>query len=192
MWIAGAIVLAYLCGSVPFGLLVARARGVDPRQVGSGNIGATNVARALGKKTGALVLFLDALKGLGPVLAVRLLWPGRPEIAAGAGLAAILGHVFPVWLKLHGGKGVATGLGVFLALSPLATAAATALFLAIYATKRIVSVGSLAAATALPLAMLVLHDPVAYVILGVAVWLLVLFRHRGNIQRLLRHEERKL
>jgi glycerol-3-phosphate acyltransferase PlsY len=192
MWIAGAIVLAYLCGSVPFGLLVARARGVDPRQVGSGNIGATNVARALGKKTGALVLFLDAVKGLGPVLGARLLWPGRPEIAAGAGLAAILGHVFPVWLKLHGGKGVATGLGVFLALSPIATAAATALFLAVYATKRIVSVGSIAAATALPIAMVVLHDPLAYVILGVAVWLLVLFRHRGNIQRLLRHEERKL
>ncbi len=190
--IAGGLVVAYLCGSVPFGLLIARARGVDVRQVGSGNIGATNVARTLGKRTGALVLFLDALKGLAPVLAARLLWPARPELAAGAGLAAILGHVFPVWLKLRGGKGVATGLGVFLALSPLATAVAAALFLAVYATKRIVSVGSLAAATALPIAMLVLHEPRTHVALAVAVWLLVMVRHRGNIQRLLRREERKL
>jgi glycerol-3-phosphate acyltransferase PlsY len=192
MWIAGALVLAYLCGSVPFGLLVARARGVDPRQVGSGNIGATNVARALGKRTGALVLLLDALKGFGPVLGARLYWPGRPEIAAGAGLAAILGHVFPIWLKLHGGKGVATGLGVFLALSPIATAVAAALFAAIYATKRIVSIGSIAAATALPIAMLVRGEPLPFVLCGAAVWLLVLVRHRTNIQRLVRREERKL
>src|SRR6185436_16234331 len=116
----------------------------------------------------------------------------HPEIAAGAGFAAILGHVFPVWLKLHGGKGVATGLGVFLGLSPIATAIAALVFGAIYSTKRIVSIGSLAAATALPIAMLVLHEPLPYLALGVAVWLLVMVRHRGNIQRLLRREERKL
>jgi glycerol-3-phosphate acyltransferase PlsY len=190
--IAGVLVGAYLSGSVPFGLLIARARGVDVRQVGSGNIGATNVARALGKRTGALVLFLDAAKGFAPVLAARLLWPDAAELAAAAGLAAILGHVFPIWLKLHGGKGVATGLGVFLALSPYATAIAAVLFLAIYTTKRIVSVGSLAAATALPIAMASLGAPRAHVALGIAVWLLVMFRHRGNIQRLLRREERKL
>jgi glycerol-3-phosphate acyltransferase PlsY len=91
------------------------------------------------RKTGALVLLLDALKGLGPALATRLLWPGEPLLAAGAGLFAILGHVFPVWLKLHGGKGVATGLGVFLALTPLATGVAAAFFFAVYATKRIVT-----------------------------------------------------
>ena len=190
--VTAALVVAYLSGSVPFGLLVARARGVDVRAVGSGNIGATNVARALGRKTGALVLFLDALKGFLPVFAVRHFWPGLPLVAAGAGLFAILGHVFPIWLKLHGGKGVATGLGVFLALSPVATAVAALVFFAVYATKRIVSVGSLAAATALPVAMVVLQEPVAYVALGAAVWLLVMVRHRSNIQRLLRREERKL
>jgi glycerol-3-phosphate acyltransferase PlsY len=190
--VAAALVVAYLSGSVPFGLLVARARGVDVRAVGSGNIGATNVARALGRKTGALVLFLDALKGFLPAFAVRTFWPELPLVAAGAGLFAILGHVFPIWLKLHGGKGVATGLGVFLALSPLATAVAALLFFAVYATKRIVSVGSLAAATALPVAMLALHEPPPYVALGAAVWLLVMVRHRTNIQRLLRREERKL
>jgi glycerol-3-phosphate acyltransferase PlsY len=187
---AATLVVAYLCGSVPFGLIVAKARGVDVRAVGSGNIGATNVARALGKRTGALVLFLDAVKGLAPVLATRLFWPGEPLLAAGAGLFAILGHVFPVWLKLHGGKGVATGLGVFLALAPVATAIATGFFLAVYATKRIVSIGSLAAATALPLAMLALHEPPAFIALAAAVWILVLVRHRSNIQRLLRREER--
>jgi glycerol-3-phosphate acyltransferase PlsY len=190
--VAATLVVAYLCGSVPFGLLVAKARGVDVRAVGSGNIGATNVARALGRKTGAVVLLLDALKGLAPVLATRLLWPGEPLLAAGAGLFAILGHVFPVWLKLHGGKGVATALGVFLALTPAATGIAAAFFFAVYATKRIVSIGSLAAATALPLAMLALREPPAFVALGAAVWLLVLVRHRTNIQRLLRREERKL
>jgi glycerol-3-phosphate acyltransferase PlsY len=190
--VAAALVVAYLSGSVPFGLLVARARGVDVRAVGSGNIGATNVARALGRKTGALVLFLDAVKGFLPAFAVRYFWPELPLVAAGAGLFAILGHVFPIWLKLHGGKGVATGLGVFLALSPLATAVAALFFFAVYATKRIVSVGSLAAATALPLAMVVLEEPAPYVALAAAVWLLVMVRHRTNIQRLLRREERKL
>ncbi len=190
--IAGALLVAYLCGSIPFGLLVARARGVDVRHVGSGNIGATNVARALGKKTGALVLFLDAVKGFLPVLGTRLTWPERPELAAAVGLAAILGHVFPVWLKLHGGKGVATGLGVFLALSPVSTAIAAAFFAAVYATKRVVSIGSITAATVLPIAMLVRQEPRSQVALAVAVWALVVFRHRANIARLLRREERKL
>jgi glycerol-3-phosphate acyltransferase PlsY len=190
--IAGALVVAYLAGSIPFGLLVARARGVDVRHVGSGNIGATNVARTLGKKTGALVLFLDAVKGLLPVLGARLLWPDRPELAAAVGLTAILGHVFPVWLKLHGGKGVATGLGVFLALSPISTAIAAVFFFVVYSTKRIVSIGSIAAATVLPIAMLVRQEPRAHVALAVAVWLLVLVRHQANIRRLLRREERKL
>jgi glycerol-3-phosphate acyltransferase PlsY len=190
--VAGAIVVAYLCGSVPYGLLIARARGVDVRAVGSGNIGATNVARALGKKTGALVLLLDALKGYLPAALASWMWPTRPEIAAGCGLAALFGHVFPVWLKLHGGKGVATGLGVFLALAPLATLIAGVVFLAFYKVKKIVSIASIAASTVLPLAMLALGAPLAHVLIGVAAWLLVVLRHRTNIQRLLRREERKL
>jgi glycerol-3-phosphate acyltransferase PlsY len=190
--IAGAIVVAYLSGSVPYGLLIARARGVDVRAIGSGNIGATNVARALGKKTGALVLFLDALKGFVPAFLAAHFWPQRPEIAAGCGLAALVGHVFPIWLRLHGGKGVATGLGVFLALAPIATLVAGAVFLAFYKAKKIVSLASMAAATVLPVAMAVRKAPLPYIALGLAAWLLVLVRHRSNIQRLLRREERKM
>jgi glycerol-3-phosphate acyltransferase PlsY len=187
-----ALVGAYLSGSVPYGLVIARARGVDVTKVGSGNIGATNVARALGKRTGVLVLVLDALKGLGPALAARLLWPEAPLVAALTGLCAIVGHVFPIWLRLRGGKGVATGLGVFLALTPLPTLIAAGFFTAVYAVKRIVSLGSMTASTILPLAMLALGEPRPYVALGGAAWLLVLVRHRGNISRLMRKEERRV
>jgi glycerol-3-phosphate acyltransferase PlsY len=189
---AAALAGAYLSGSVPYGVLIARARGVDVTKIGSGNIGATNVARALGKKAGVLVLVLDALKGLGPALAARLAWPDRPELSAAAGLLAILGHVFPIWLKLKGGKGVATGMGVFLALAPLATLIAAVAFGAIYAMARIVSIGSLVAATVLPVAMLVLHAPRAHLALGLAAWLLIMWRHRSNLRRLWRHEETKV
>src|SRR5688500_11562142 len=120
---AAAVVGSYLAGSIPFGLVVARARGVDIRAVGSKNIGATNVARALGKKLGALVLFLDALKGLLPTLVARHALHLDDNLVALVGLAAILGHVFPVWLRFRGGKGVATALGVFAALTPVAAAA---------------------------------------------------------------------
>jgi glycerol-3-phosphate acyltransferase PlsY len=182
----------YLCGSVPFGLLIARARGVDVRAVGSGNIGATNVARALGKTTGVIVLVLDAAKGYGPTLAALLLRPDDPRVAAGTALAAILGHVFPIWLKLHGGKGVATALGTFLALAPVATAIAAAAFLVIYAASRIVSLSSLAGATAMPIIMLVRGAPWPFVALATIAWLLIVVRHRGNLRRLLRREEAKL
>src|SRR5262249_23957567 len=114
----GAVLAGYLVGTLPTGLLVARARGVDIRTVGSGNIGATNVARALGKKLGGLVLAVDALKGFLPTfLAARA--GLAPEIVAAVGLATILGHIFPLWLRFRGGKGVATGLGVFLAVAPV-------------------------------------------------------------------------
>jgi glycerol-3-phosphate acyltransferase PlsY len=186
---AGAAALAYLAGSIPFGLLVARARGVDIREVGSKNIGATNVARTLGKKLGALVLLLDAVKGLAPVLVARHVLHLEPAWVAAVGLAAVLGHVFPVWLRFRGGKGVATALGVFAALSPIAAAAAVLVYLAVVLTTRISSVGSLLGATALLAAMAFLREPPAYLVLGAAVWALVVARHRDNIRRLLRREE---
>lgn len=192
---AAAVVAGYLCGSIPTGVLVARARGVDLTKVGSGNIGATNVARALGKKSGAFVLLVDALKGFAPVFAAKRLWldvPHGPTVIAAVGLCAILGHVFPVWLRLRGGKGVATALGVFLALSPLAAGVSVALFAAIYAAKRISSVGSLAAATAMPITLALLRAPAAFLILALFGWLLIVIRHRGNIRRLLRHEETRI
>jgi glycerol-3-phosphate acyltransferase PlsY len=185
-----AIVASYLLGSIPFGLLIARARGVDIRAVGSGNIGATNVSRSLGKKLGALVLLLDAAKGFAPVfLAARWL---PAEIVAASGFAAIAGHVFPVWLRFRGGKGVATGLGVFAAIAPLAAGGAVGVYLATVLVTRISSVGSLAAATALFALMWLLGLPAPYVALAGAVWLLIVVRHRGNIRRLIRREEGKV
>jgi glycerol-3-phosphate acyltransferase PlsY len=190
--IVGVLACAYLLGSIPFGLLVARARGIDVRAVGSGNIGATNVARALGKKTGLVVLLLDAAKAFGPVLLATRRWPERPLLVAGVGLFCILGHVFPIWLKLRGGKGVATALGVFLALAPAATLVAGALFAVVYTTTRIVSLGSLTGATAMPIAMLVFAAPWPFIALGAVAWLLIAIRHQGNIRRLMRREERPL
>jgi acyl phosphate:glycerol-3-phosphate acyltransferase len=181
---------SYLLGSIPTGLLVARARGVDIRAVGSGNIGATNVSRSLGKKLGALVLLADAIKGFAPVFAVSRWLP--PAIVAAAGFAAIAGHVFPVWLRFRGGKGVATGLGVFAAVAPIAAAAAVVVYFGTVLVTRISSVGSLAAATALLAAMGLLHHPLPHLVLGIVVWALIVWRHRDNIRRLIRREEGKL
>jgi len=192
---AGAIAAGYLAGSIPTGYLVARARGVDIRAVGSGNIGATNVARTLGKTLGALVLVADAAKGFVPALLARFAWrhaSGGPEVIASIAIAAILGHMFPVWLKFRGGKGVATGLGVFLALAPLPALLAAVTYAALYAAFRISSVGSLAAATVLLVTMLVGGFPLPFVILAANAWLLIVVKHRDNIRRLLRREERKV
>jgi len=186
-----AVLAGYLVGTIPTGLLVARARGVDIRAVGSGNIGATNVARALGKKLGALVLAVDALKGFLPtILAVRAGFAA--ELVAAVGLATIVGHIFPVWLRFRGGKGVATGLGVFLALAPIAALIAIAAYGIVVWLTRISSAGSLSAATALLAAMFATGRPPAVLVLGVAAWLLIVVRHRGNIARLIRGKEGRL
>lgn len=185
---AAAVLGSYLLGTVPSGLLVARARGIDLRTVGSGNIGATNAARALGKKLGVLVLVLDALKGFVPtVLAARAALP--VEVVAAVGLAAIVGHIFPVWLRFRGGKGVATGMGVFLAVAPVAVAVAVAAYAAVFARWRISSIGSLTAATVLIAAMAVTGRPVPILALGAAAWILIVIRHRENIARLIRDQE---
>ncbi len=188
--VVAAILASYLAGSIPTGLLVARAKGIDIRATGSGNIGATNVARALGKKLGALVLVLDALKGFIPVLLAGR-WLDDVALAA-VGIAAVLGHVFPVWLRFRGGKGVATALGVFAALTPIPAAAAVLVYLAVVLVTRISSVGSLLGATALLAGMVIASEPPAWLALGGAVWLLILFRHRDNIRRLLRRQEGKV
>jgi acyl phosphate:glycerol-3-phosphate acyltransferase len=191
---------AYLLGSVPFGLVLSRAfAGVDVRQVGSGNIGATNVSRAAGKGAGILTLVLDAAKGALPVLvAERVLGPmsatpaGRWEAAAG--LAAFLGHIFPLWLGFRGGKGVATALGVSLAFAPCAGVAGMGAFAATVALTRLVSLGSLVGTAVVAGGTILRHgglgSPIAWASLamGAAIYL----RHRGNIARLLRGEERKL
>lgn len=189
------VVVAYLSGSVPYGLVLTRlVAGVDVRQVGSGNIGATNVARAGGKVLGLVVLSLDVLKAVAPVVAARWILAGSPNAepwVTGVAVAAFVGHVFPVWLRFQGGKGVATGLGIFLVLAPWAALAGVAAYAALYAITRISSLGSLVGTAVCCLGAFAWHgvrSPISWA--GLAVALLVVFRHRDNIRRLLRGEEK--
>lgn len=187
--------LSYLLGSIPFGLLVARAKGVDLRKVGSGNVGATNVVRTLGKPLGFTVFALDFLKGLVPTLV------GRTESDAVAllfGIAAVLGHVFPVWLKFKGGKGVATSAGFCAGLAPLAVAISFLLWFALLKATRYVSLASMVAAVAFPAVFITIEGPAAafgerrlVTLVGVLLAAGILFTHRANIARLLRGEEHR-
>ncbi|MFY0573710.1 glycerol-3-phosphate 1-O-acyltransferase PlsY [Cystobacter fuscus] len=186
------LLLGYPAGSIPFGVLLTRwVRGVDVRQSGSGNIGATNVTRVAGKKLGAVVLVLDALKG---ALAVGLaLWlvPGEPRVHAAVGLAAFLGHVYPVWLKLQGGKGVATALGVLAVLVPLAALSAAFVYAGLVAAWRVSSVGSLAGGVTAVVVAALTASSLEYAGLSALLFVLILWTHRGNIHRLLRRSERR-
>ena len=183
---------AYVLGSFPTGLLVGKARGIDVRRVGSGNIGATNVARALGKKWAVFVLLCDALKGFLPVMAASRLCPDRPIVVALAGLATIVGHMFTIFLRGRGGKGVATSLGVSLGLSPAIGLACLGIYALTYAATRLSSLGSLLGIWSFPV-IATLHGGIArpYVALSVVVALLVTLRHRANIRRLWRREEKR-
>jgi glycerol-3-phosphate acyltransferase PlsY len=190
---------SYLLGSISFSLVVVwLLQRVDLRTLGSGNPGATNVLRTSGRWPALVVLLLDIGKGIVPVEAARRM--GAPaEIQAGAGLAAILGHVFPIWFGFRGGKGVATGFGVFVALFPLAGAAALVLFAALVFVTRYVSVGSVVAAAAVPPAAWLLGKsgwaaPISAVTLALAAacTLLVVLRHVSNLRRLARGTERRL
>jgi acyl phosphate:glycerol-3-phosphate acyltransferase len=194
------VALAYLLGSIPFGYLLVRlSGGGDVRETGSGGTGATNVTRRAGKGVGVLTLLLDALKGVAAVLIARpALGAGSEWWVCASAVAAVLGHVFPVWLRFRGGKGVATGLGVFLVLAPLATACALAVFVAVVRLWRFVSLGSITAAAVLPLAVWALSaaglsDRAAPPVLAVAAVgaALIIFMHRANIGRLFRGEESK-
>ncbi|MBC8131504.1 MAG: glycerol-3-phosphate 1-O-acyltransferase PlsY [Deltaproteobacteria bacterium] len=184
---------AYVLGSFPTGLLVARARGIDIRKVGSGNIGATNVARGLGKGWALMVLVCDALKGFLPVFIARQ-YPLRfsATVVALAGLAAIVGHMFTVFLRGRGGKGVATSLGVAIGLSPALALLCCAVYGLAYATTRLSSVGSLLGIWAFPAAALIYGGvPPEFIALSIATALLVTLRHRDNIRRLARGEEKR-
>jgi glycerol-3-phosphate acyltransferase PlsY len=193
--IALALAVAFLCGSVPFGVVFARLRGVDLRSVGSGNIGATNAARALGRRIGVVVLVCDAAKGYAPVVAARVLFAGDARAAwlvAAVGLAAFLGHLYSPWLKLRGGKGVATGLGVFLALAPASAAVAAVVWILVYALTRVSSLGSLAGTTALLPTLLLRGEPRPTLVLGGVLYVLIVWKHRENLRRLLRREETRV
>ena len=187
-----AIIVAYLLGSIPFALLLARRWGTgDPRTLGSGNLGAANVLRASGVRVGVIVALLDAGKGAASVaLAMRM--GGGPMAPAAAGFAAIVGHIYPVWLKFKGGKGVATACGAFSVLTPVAVPPALAVFLvSVWATKY-VSLGSILATIALPSIAYATGAPAATLAAAWAAAALILFRHRGNVARLRGGTERRL
>jgi glycerol-3-phosphate acyltransferase PlsY len=194
----GLVVLGYFFGSIPFGYLLVRATGGgDIRQVGSGNIGATNVARTSGWSVGVATLLLDAAKGFLAVWISGHFTGGDIRIMIFAGLAAILGHVFPVWLQFKGGKGVATALGVFLAICWAATAAAVLLFLLVALFYRYVSLASISAAAALPLLVYLLYapghaPPTAVSVSTLLAAIVVIAKHRGNIERLLAGTEPRI
>jgi acyl phosphate:glycerol-3-phosphate acyltransferase len=182
---------AYLAGSIPFGLRVARAKDLDLRKIGSGNIGATNVARALGKGWAIAVLLADAAKGFFPVWLGRRL--GLPAAAVAlAGLSAIVGHMFTLFLRGRGGKGVATSLGVALALSPVAALIGFGVYVVLFAATRLSSLGSLLGVWTFSL-FFIFHDAPAAPLVGLAIAgaALVTLRHRQNIGRLLRGEEKR-
>lgn len=184
-------VLAYLLGSIPFGLVLTRMAGYgDIRKIGSGNIGATNVLRTGNKPLAFLTLLLDGGKGAGAVLIARYL--GSEEAALAAGLFSILGHCFPVWLKFNGGKGVATTLGMFLVLAPWAGIAACATWMAMAAIFRISSLAALMAMLSTPLSALVIYGDMNLAAVAAIVAALVWYRHKTNIQRLLKGEEPKI
>lgn len=188
-----ALVIGYLLGSIPFGLLLTRAAGKgDIRQVGSGNIGATNVLRAGGRWLAAATLILDALKGAVAVLVARLLWPGLQsidvEVIAAAG--ALLGHLYPVWLRFRGGKGAATFLGILIPLLWPAAVVYAIVWVTALALVRISSVGGMLAAVSAPVTAAVLGSSLLPVLAVFA--LLVLWRHRTNISRLMAGTEPRI
>jgi glycerol-3-phosphate acyltransferase PlsY len=177
------IVLAYLSGSIPTGVWLARRRGVDPRDIGSGNIGATNVARAAGKTAGFLTLTGDALKGLLPVAVATHLGVGEAGRALVA-LAAFTGHLYPCFLRFQGGKGVAIALGVLLGLAPLGMVVAVPTFLLAVAVTRYVSLGSILAAAVTPAVLAAFGYPLPTTLVALVMGVWIAFRHRDNIRRM--------
>lgn len=203
MEIVGYIALAigaYLLGSIPTGYLVARAKGIDIRSVGSGNIGATNVFRILGKPAGVFVLVFDGLKGFAACawfsdLIIQVFGvPGGAEVDArlAAGIAAVLGHNYPCWLKFQGGKGVATSAGALAALVPWALLIILSIWIILSGLTRYVSVGSVAASFTLPFATWFTTQSWTLTIFTAAMGALAIFKHKGNIQRLLNGTENRI
>ena len=201
-----AIAISYLLGSIPFGYLIVRlTQGADVRETGSGGTGATNVSRRAGKAAGVVTLVLDALKGTAAVLIARIIleYGGAPKSAnewwiAMAAVAVMLGHMFPIWLRFRGGKGVATGVGVFLVLAPVAVTVSAIVFFLIVWRTRYVSLGSMVAAISVPLLVLLQvvvfkrTGPSGPVLVSTTVGAaLIVFAHRGNISRLMARNESK-
>lgn len=189
MLLAALFVASYLLGAVPFGVLIARSQGADLTKIGSGNIGATNVKRALGAKWALLVFVLDVMKGLAPTIAARAI-DDRPWMWYLVGASAVIGHCASPFLRFKGGKGVATSLGMVAGASPLVAAAGFAVFIAVLLTTRYVSLASMVAVVASVATALILRDW-TYAVVGSILLLFVIYTHRANIQRLRNGTENK-
>jgi glycerol-3-phosphate acyltransferase PlsY len=184
-------IFGYLLGSVPFAFLLARRAGIDVRVAGSGNVGAANVLRTSGTSLGVAVMALDVSKGAATVLTAHAAAAGVPMMAV-AGASAVVGHIYPIWLRFKGGKGVAVAAGVFGVLAPVATVLSAAVFLVLVWTSRIVSVGSVAATIALPSIAWLLGVPEIVFNASAGCASLIVFRHRANIRRILLGTERRM
>ena len=186
--------IAYLLGSIPFGYLIVRwQKGIDVRSVGSGSIGATNVMRNLGILGFAATFILDVGKGLIAVVLASKMTSGDSTWIAAAALAAVLGHCFPVWLGFHGGKGVATGVGVFIALAPVQVVLVLVIFAVVVAIWRYISLGSMVATAAFPLLVYLMKHPPFQVVLGAAgAAVVIIASHHANIVRLFKGTENRL
>ena len=186
------LIVAYLLGSIPFGYLIVRRKmGADIRQTGSGGTGATNVSRRAGKAAGVLTLLLDAAKGCAAVLIAKVV-SGDDWVLAAAAIAALVGHIFPVWLGFRGGKGVATAVGIFAVLAPVALLCAGVIFLAIVVTTRYVSLGSIIAAVLIPVFVWLLSGLQPILTASIVAAALIVFAHRGNIKRLASRTESQI
>jgi len=189
------VFVGYLVGSIPFGLVLGKCLGIDVRDAGSGNIGATNVNRLLGKKMGAITLLADAGKAVLPMLAASKLLRGNPNAqfwVAATGSAAFLGHLYPLYLKFKGGKGVATALGIFFYIQPLAVSLCIAVFVAVVRVWGYVSLGSLVASALMPLLVFLLEGLDHKTYLAMLIATLIWVKHANNIKRLVNHQENRV
>jgi acyl phosphate:glycerol-3-phosphate acyltransferase len=188
---AAVVLAAYLIGSIPFALILARRWGADPRRVGSGNLGAANVMRTSGVTAGVLVALLDMAKGAASVWLASRASDGS-GLPAAAGFAAIIGHIYPLWLRFRGGKGVATACGVFSLLTPVAVPPALAIFAAVVWLTKYISLGSVVASLALPPIAYALGSPASAVAAAAAAAAIIVFRHRSNVLRVWTGTERRV
>jgi len=194
-----ALAAAYLIGAIPTGYIMARLlKGIDIRDHGSGNVGSTNLMRTVGKVPGIACLFLDVAKGIVPVVIVaNLFYPqaifvSKPLFRVVLGLAVVSGHIWTIFLRFKGGKGVATTIGVFIGLSPVATALGLLIWLVVALISRYVSLSSIAMAVSLPFLMVAFSQPIAYIVLSIILCIFICYTHKSNISRLINGTEYKI
>ncbi|MFA5859174.1 MAG: glycerol-3-phosphate 1-O-acyltransferase PlsY [Elusimicrobiota bacterium] len=191
-WLAVSVVIGYLSGAIPFGVIISKYFfKVDIRKHGSGNIGAANVYRIIGPKAGISVFICDAIKGAVPVLLASLISKGNSAVMLSSGVMAIVGHMYSPFIGFRGGKGVATGAGVFLALVPIPTLIALAVFIVTVAVSKYISLGSIVAAVSLPVIVAIVNYSWMITFFSVIAGILVVYKHESNIKRIVTGKENK-